>query len=202
MVTAQPGDESRSLFPGEELLVANAVALRRGEFTAGRTCARAALRALGLPAVAILADERRAPLWPDSVVGSITHGAGFTAAAVALRRDVAMLGIDVEQAGDLDEDEAAIIVTPAEHEQASEELGADAGRVLFSAKESIYKAWYPATGRWLDFHDVVVMIERGGSFTVEPGSHLDPDDRGMLAAARGRFAVDAEHVFTAVHRLA
>ena len=192
VVAAQSGDESQPLFPGEEFLVANAVPSRRAEFTAGRTCARAALRSLGLPDVAILADERRAPLWPDGVVGSITHGAGLTAAAVAWRRDIGMLGIDVEQAGDLDDD-AAIVVTPEEHQRASNELGTDAGRVLFSAKESVYKAWYPATGRWLDFHDVVVTIKRDGSFTV------DADDRVILTSLRGRFAITADHVFTAVH---
>ena len=162
-------------------------------------CPRRRCAHSGCPTIAILADERRAPLWPDGVVGSITHGAGVTAAAVALRRDVAMLGIDVEQAGDLDEDDAAIIVTSEEHQRASDELGADAGRVLFSAKESIYKAWYPATGQWLDFHDVIVTIERGGSFSIEPGAHLDRDDRALITALRGRFGCTSEHVFTAVH---
>jgi 4'-phosphopantetheinyl transferase EntD len=199
VVTAQPGDESRPLLPGEEFLVAGAVPSRRAEFTAGRACARAALRAIGLPEVPILADQRRAPQWPDGVVGSITHGAGCTAAAVARRRDIAMLGIDVEQAGDLHEDDAALIVTAEEHQRASEGLGTDAGRVLFSAKESIYKAWYPSTGRWLDFHDVVVTLEPAGSFTVEPGAHLDDHDQAVLAALRGRFVCTADRVFTAVH---
>jgi 4'-phosphopantetheinyl transferase EntD len=201
VVTAQPGDESRRLLPGEERLVENAVPSRRREFAAGRACARAALQSLGLPEVAILADERRAPLWPDGVVGSITHGGGYTAAAVALRGDITMLGIDVEQAGELDADDRALIVTPEEYRRASDELGTDAGRVLFSAKESIYKAWYPATGRWLDFRDVVVTMERNGTFSAEPGAHLDGDDRRRITALRGRFGYTPAHIFTAVHAL-
>ena len=160
----------------------------------------AALRALGLPATSILADERRAPQWPDGVVGSITHGGGFTAAAVAWRRDVAMLGIDVESRGELDAADSELIAGPDERLRARSALGADADRVLFSAKESTYKAWYPATGRWLDFHDVTVTIQLSGSFSVEPAEHVDSDDRWMLAALRGRFAISNEHVFTAVHR--
>ena len=172
VVTAQPGDELLPLFPSEERLVASAVPSRRAEFAAGRACARAAMRALGVAEMAILADERRAPLWPDERRRQHHPRAGFTAAAVAFRRDVAMLGIDVERAGDLDHDDAALIVATTEHQRASDVLGMDAGRVLFSAKESIYKAWYPETGRWLEFHDVVVTVERDGSFSVEPGAHL------------------------------
>jgi 4'-phosphopantetheinyl transferase EntD len=197
IVTAEPGAELEPLFPGEEGFVANAVPSRRAEFAAGRACARAALRLLGVPEVAIVADERRAPQWPDSVVGSITHCAGLTAAAVARRRDVAMLGIDAEQRGDLDV--AEVVVGAAERRRAGPLLGADAARVLFSAKESIYKAWYPATRRWLDFLDVTVAVQRDGTFIIEPGEHLDQEHRAVLAVLRGRFAVAGEHVFTAVH---
>jgi 4'-phosphopantetheinyl transferase EntD len=200
VATAQPGDDSRPLLPGEELLVVDAVASRKAEFTAGRTCARTALRALGIPDAPILADERRAPQWPDGAVGSITHGGGHTAAAVALRRDVVMLGIDVEAAGRLDDDDAELVAVAGERHRAAGILGSDADRLLFSAKESIYKAWYPATRRWLDFHDVTVTLEPGGTFTVDPGAHLAAGDRTILAALLGRYAVTATHVYTAVYR--
>ena len=197
VVTAEPADEQRPLFPGEEARVAIAVPSRRAEFAAGRASARAALRTLGVSETAILADERRAPLWPDGTVGSITHCAGFTAAAVASRRDIAMLGIDAEPRGDLDD--ADLVLSDGERRRAAALLGADADRLLFSVKESVYKAWYPATGRWLDFRDVAVAVERDGSFTVEPGEHLTPDDRTLLARLRGRYVLTSEHVFTAVH---
>ena len=163
-------------------------------------CTRRAARALGVPEAPILADRRRAPQWPNGVVGSITHAAGLTAAAATLRRDVAMLGIDVEDAGELDAADSELVATAGERRRAAALLGTDAGRVLFSAKESIYKAWYPATARWLDFHDVTVAVERGGTFTVEPRPHLSADDRTVLAALRGHFGISASHVFTAVHR--
>src|ERR1700761_3617241 len=74
-----------TLFPDEEALLGRAVEKRRREFAAGRGCARRALAALGLPPAPLLPGEGGAPRWPDGVVGSITHCAGYAAAAVAAR---------------------------------------------------------------------------------------------------------------------
>jgi len=32
-------------------------------------------------------------------------------------------------------------------------------RLLFSAKESVYKAWFPLTGRWLGFEEAAVDFD-------------------------------------------
>ena len=32
------------------------------------------------------------------------------------------------------------------------------GRLLFSAKECVYKAWFPLAKRWLGFEDAVVAV--------------------------------------------
>ena len=37
------------------------------------------------------------------------------------------------------------------------------GRLLFSAKEAVYKAWYPLTGRWLGFEEARLTIDPGAS---------------------------------------
>ena len=66
---------------------------RRQEFTAARTCARQALRELGLPETAILRGEHREPLWPPGIVGSITHCALYSAAVVAWARDFRSLPV-------------------------------------------------------------------------------------------------------------
>jgi 4'-phosphopantetheinyl transferase EntD len=36
--------------------------------------------------------------------------------------------------------------------------GASWDRLLFSAKESVYKAWFPLTGRWLGFCDARITV--------------------------------------------
>nr|WP_245651785.1 hypothetical protein [Streptosporangium amethystogenes] len=71
------------------------MSLRR-EFTTARWCARDALGHLGYPPMPVLPGAKGAPVWPPGVVGSITHCAGYRAAAVARSGDVATLGIDAE----------------------------------------------------------------------------------------------------------
>ena len=71
-------------------------------------------------------------------------------------------------------------------------------RLLFSAKESIYKAWFPLTGEWLGFEDAIVTAAPGGSFTVRrllPG----PLPAGWrMREFQGRLMVRDQLVATAV----
>src|SRR5438309_2203367 len=96
VVIATPAMYRAALLPEEEAQVAQAVPKRREHFTAGRNAGRAALRQLGLAPSAILSDPRGAPLWPDGVVGSITHCEGFCCAVVARQTSVRSIGIDAE----------------------------------------------------------------------------------------------------------
>src|SRR5205814_1374266 len=59
------------LFPEEAVLVASAVESRRLEFARGRSCARRAMAQFDVSPEPILADTKRAPLWPRGVTGSI-----------------------------------------------------------------------------------------------------------------------------------
>ncbi|MEU3663189.1 4'-phosphopantetheinyl transferase superfamily protein [Streptomyces sp. NPDC032940] len=165
------------LHPEEEPLVARAVAKRRREFTVVRSCARRAMEKLGVPPGPVLPGERGAPRWPDGLVGSMTHCDGYCAAALARAGDLASLGIDAEPDGPLPEGVLAAVSLPGEAERLRRLAGQRPGihweRLLFSAKESVYKAWFPLTGRWLDFSEADIEIT------------VDPDDgrRGRLHAA-------------------
>ncbi|BBH64028.1 putative 4'-phosphopantetheinyl transferase [Actinoplanes sp. OR16] len=187
-------DPGEPCFPGEEDLVASAVPGRRREFVTARRCAREALALLGRPAVAIRPGSRREPLWPDGITGSITHCAGYRAAAVALRSEVASVGIDAEPHAPLPVRVLPAVTTEADREHlAGLEPGTHWDRLLFSAKESIYKAWYPITGRWLGFDDVTLTIEpAAGTFTGR--IHVDAPFDEM----HGRFVIDHGLVVTAV----
>src|SRR4051794_5603406 len=89
------------IFPAEAAIVASAVAKRRDEFTTVRHCARLALAELGVPPAPILRGVRGAPVWPDGIVGSMTHCAGYRGAAVARSGEAAGIGIDAEVHGPL-----------------------------------------------------------------------------------------------------
>jgi 4'-phosphopantetheinyl transferase EntD len=191
------------LFPAEEAIIARAVDKRRREFITARACARAALAKLGLPPAPILTGPRGAPQWPPGVVGSITHCAGYRASAVACDRDVVTIGLDAEPHDVLP---AGVLGAVASR---SEQAGLAAlaavrpdvcwDRVLFSAKESVYKAWFPLTGRWLGFEQAAVtFIPLTGAFSARllvPGPVVDGR---QLTGFTGRWLARDGLVLTAI----
>ena len=191
------------VFPGEEDLVANAVEGRRREFVTARRCAREALAELGHAPAAIRSGPKREPQWPAGVVGSITHTAGFRAAAVAPRSIFASIGIDSEQNGPLPNGIEESITVAGEPEMLAALDSAfprtQWSRLLFSAKESIYKAWYPLTSRWLGFEDARLTIDPAGTFAARlliDGARTDGGP--PLTELRGRFLVAQGLIATAV----
>jgi len=192
-----------ALFPEEEAAVARAVASRRREFTTGRACARAALTKLGLPPAPIVPGWRGAPQWPAGVTGSITHCAGYRASAVARLAEVAALGLDAEPHGPLPDGVLERIAVPQELAWlpglAAAVPGVSWDKLLFCAKESVYKAWFPLTRRWLGFEQAAVTVEpEQGTFTaelLEPGAALDGR---RLACFDGRWLVRDGLVLTAI----
>jgi len=200
VVTIEAGeaDWMAPLLPEEEPLVARAVDKRRREFTAGRTCARRALARLGFPDFPVLVGPRREPLWPPGVVGAITHCQGYCAAAVARATDVRSLGIDAEVRGPLPAGVAGLVCTEPERRWAAALSEDHWGTVVFSAKESIYKTWYPIAQRWLDYQDAELTVEpERGCFTARillPGA----GEVFPWNPLPGRFAVGDDQVFTAI----
>ncbi len=192
---AYSDDPDEPVFPGEEAAVARAVTSRRREFVTARRCARAALVALGVPAVAIPSGPDREPLWPDGVVGSITHCAGYRAAAVALYGTVAAIGIDAEPHAALPVGVLDAVSLPAERDHLARlhrvVPGLHWDRLLFCAKETVFKTWYPLTGqRQLGFEEAELRFTASGSFTarlLRPGPRRD--GHPPLTEVTGRWQV-------------
>jgi 4'-phosphopantetheinyl transferase EntD len=191
------------LFPQEEALVAGAAASRRREFATGRHCARTALAALGFAQAPVLRGERGEPRWPPGIVGSITHCAGYRAAAVARARDVLTIGVDAEPDEGLPEGVLDIVSVPGERERLRGLAAAAPGpcwdRLLFSAKESVYKAWFPLTGRWLDFQDADITINAAdGTFGARLLAPAAEAREFPLTGFAGRWLADGGLILTAV----
>ncbi|MEV4970493.1 4'-phosphopantetheinyl transferase family protein [Streptomyces scopuliridis] len=189
------------LFPEEAALMTGRRQRRRAQFATARACARRTLAELGLPPAPLLPGPGGAPRWPDGVVGSITHCDGYRAAVAARRTDVTALGIDAEPAGPLPRGVLGLIASTTER-TALERLGERApgvcwDRLLFSAKESVYKAWYPATGRWLGFTEAEVRLSPTGTFTADLHP-LTPPPRGAVLRFAGRWLVRGDLVLTSV----
>ncbi len=179
---------------------------RLREFRLARHCARRALFQLGLPPRPIPVGHDRCPIWPHGVVGSITHCWDYRAAAVAFRARVAGVGIDAEVNELLPPSTLSVVVSPAEREAigALPRIGVAWDRLVFSAKESAYKVWYPIMRSWLDFDGARIHIHpdptggHRGSLTVQLlASPLVVDDR-LVDRLEGRYAVDSGRIVTAI----
>ncbi|MWL87195.1 4'-phosphopantetheinyl transferase [Cupriavidus sp. SW-Y-13] len=153
--------DDASAFANEPLPASLAAASprRRTQFRAGRHCARHALVHAGAGAVTPARDDEGLPVWPVGWIGSISHTtdrAVALAAAVAQVGELGAVGIDVEQwlAPDRAEEIAAMVALPEDIAALAAGLGrtrADAVTLLFSAKESLYKALFPTVRRFFDF---------------------------------------------------
>lgn len=190
-------DESPAeLFPAEEALLARAVEKRRREFTAGRVCARRALSRLGVAPAPLLAGPNREPLWPAGVVGSITHCEGYRAAVVARATDVLSIGIDAEPNGPTPDGVFERISLPAEgtwvHAAARTTPEVHWDRLLFCAKESVYKAWFPLAERWLGFEDALITLD-----SDPPGRDQADQDGSAATRADGTGGAAVTGTFTA-----
>lgn len=159
---------------------------RQDEFLTGRRAAYRALRMAGFHAPKLIApltatywtsvvgqNADRSPSWPSGFVGSISHSRNWVIAVAANASNYLSLGVDVEA-----------IVISSQAELLQRDIGQPAEwslltsvglpmpiafTLLFSAKESFYKSWYPLHGRFLNFDDVVAghiepeLVSMGGS---------------------------------------
>jgi enterobactin synthetase component D / holo-[acyl-carrier protein] synthase len=151
------------LFPEEEKIIAHAVEARRREYATVRSCARACLRRLGHAQVPILPGIGGAPTWPIGVQGSMTHCTGYAAAAIGALPRISAIGIDAEPDVPLPEGVLDLVTTPAERDRLTRsQLEPDSpnwDRLLFSAKEAVYKAWFPLVGEWLDHQEAEIIFD-------------------------------------------
>ncbi|GGC60435.1 4'-phosphopantetheinyl transferase superfamily protein [Hoyosella rhizosphaerae] len=167
LVTAESFADATGVFVPEveRAAVARAVPKRQAEYFTVRHLARRAMGTLGVPGaeqMPILKGARGAPTWPNGVVGSMTHCTGYRGAVVGYSDHVRSIGIDAEPHTTLPAGVLPSVSIPDEREWLASAMGEYKGihldKVLFCAKETTYKAWFPITGRWLGFEDAHVTI--------------------------------------------
>lgn len=171
---ARPADPAL-LQPAERTAIARAIPARQREFAGGRLAARLALAQIGHADHAIPMGTDRAPIWPGGLCGSITHHAGLCLAAVSADPALAGLGIDLEPDEALPPDLLPEILLPEEREMPA--------RLVFSAKEAVFKALYPSVGQVFGF-DAVRLSLTPDSFTAETLLPLGPVTAGTILTGR------------------
>jgi 4'-phosphopantetheinyl transferase EntD len=173
------GDPANSAAESElAALHPRTVEARRAAFLAGRTAAHAALADLGRDVPSILAGPMREPLWPDGIVGSVSHAGDVAIAIAAPRERTCGVGIDIEVSRPAPElwdqvplpgEARWLRAIPDPTERARMLLA------LFSAKEAIYKAFFPRVGSYFGFEGAVLTPTSTG-FTA---SLAEPIDSGF-----------------------
>ncbi|MFI1018421.1 4'-phosphopantetheinyl transferase [Streptomyces sp. NPDC020965] len=162
-----------ALYAEEAAAVRRAVVQRRREYATVRLCARRAMARLGVAPAPVLSGARGGPRWPTGLTGSMTHCAGYRAAVLARGDQYAMVGIDAEPHLPLPDGILEAIALPDEQRWVRRRCAATPqvhwDRLLFSCKESVYKAWFPHTGENLGFEHATIEAEgdgTGGTFSA------------------------------------
>lgn len=166
VAAADPTQPAPALWRGEAL--PNGLAARQREFAAGRHAARVAMAQLGQPVQAIPIGPDRAPIWPGGLIGSITHSATLCLAAVT--QAPRLIGIDLEPASPLADDLWDTVLLPDEraalaHVAAAALDAALIAKLIFSAKEAVYKAQYARSKTLFGFEVIHITLGQD-SFTA------------------------------------
>lgn len=190
------------LLPKERSIVQLASSKRKREFATGRILAHRAMSVLlGTEhQYPILRGNGGEPLWPDEVVGSITHCDGYCAAAVALKHQFLSLAIDAEPLAPLEDEVLNRICDDVEIQMIDrlESKGKKFWRaIIFSGKECIFKSQYPTRRNFVDFQDIRISIspETNTFLGYEKDICGNPTSK---PAFRGRYCTDGGFVRTAI----
>jgi len=144
---------------------------RKLDFSTGRYCARNAMNALGVKQLAVLMDGRL-PIWPEGIVGSISHSRALCGAVAARLDCYYSVGIDIEEVSRFSPSLWNSICTDAELaelQQMPPEFRQKRVALLFAMKEAFYKFQFPITTQYLGFKDVTVRVESERCiFSVSP----------------------------------
>lgn len=190
-------DRLPSPYPEEEQAVARAVAKRQHEYRAARRLFREALAQLGAPPAPLPSAPDRSPVWPEGFIGSVTHTDGWCGVVLARAAALVGVGVDVEKAGPLGQEVARRVLTADEQSQLHPDEIPHVSKLYFSAKESVYKCQYPATGMFLDFHALSIDFDHPAqSFRVRFHIEVPGFSGGRGGGIEGRYKITSDYVAT------
>jgi enterobactin synthetase component D len=141
--------------------IRNSVPKRQAEFIAGRICAQTVLKAYGIEGQGVGIGGHREPVWPPGFVGSITHNGQYAAAVACKNIALLGMGMDIETVIDDDARAAMVELVVSATELAYLQQMAASGActlgfdrlltIVFSAKESFFKAAFAHVREYFDF---------------------------------------------------
>lgn len=155
-------------------VISNAFPKRKAEYLAGRICAKNSLLELGLKNQ-VLPSSNREPIWPEKIIGSISHSKNIAISIVTDKTFCSGVGVDVE---DLVKDNEYLGMLPlifSEFEliEYQNQINADFFTLIFSAKESFYKAVYSSVKVFIEFHALRLVTIEASLLTFEIQKNLN-----------------------------
>lgn len=158
-----------NIHPEEYAIIKTSVDKRQKEFIAGRLLVKRSLKVFGIENFALLSGDNREPIWPDNIIGSISHSNKYICTAVSEISSYKGIGVDLEPIGEVRKNMLHHILT--ENEQnwlkgLEQDNLKKLYTIIFSAKESIYKCIFPIVRKFIDFHQVDTFIDQQNN-TIE-----------------------------------
>lgn len=183
------------LTPAERAQLGDVCGKRLAEFSAGREQARRLIAAITGTAEPLLVGDYRQPLWPEGIIGSISHSDLYCAVAVAARESISDLGIDVETLEALNPEVEEVVLTETE-------LAATAGlerwarKLIFSIKEANYKCCYHLVQAFIDFKQCEVTLQLDDCSYQSAIQCKNHRGEALDIRVSGRWKVESGHIFT------
>lgn len=176
--------------------------IRKEEFMLGRLCACLAYQKFsGELLLELPIGKNREPLFPNSVVGSISHTKEWVGAVVADSSCLIGVGIDFEKMGRAKAELSRYITTDKDLKSVEGFNQDELLTLIFSAKESLYKALYPNVKKFFGFDSAAVtnIDFQNKSFSIQLLTQLSPqfgpETRSVFT---GRFCIDQQTCLTAI----
>lgn len=145
----------------------------------------------------ILVGPEREPVWPKGIIGSISHSKLKSAAVIASDQHFTALGLDIERIKPLRYDISRHICTDEESKWLAKQPKETFDRcciLLFSLKESIYKAVFQATKVKLGFKDCSIIPDSQTGRTL-PELHHGTDKSLPSTTIIQRYYIDDSHIY-------
>lgn len=184
------------------LKIAQARVERKNEYLCGRVLAQAVLNHhFGLDQL-ITSMHEPLPIWPTHVLGSISHSKNKL--IVALSNNAVYLGIDIEHwvTSEFAQESAHLVLTPSEFDlwksKACEFFDfAHYVSLIFSIKESLYKAIYPTAKQYIDFLEASIFDINFENQTLTLIFLPEIQQRyQLLEQYQGGWTVEQNHIMT------
>jgi len=180
----------------------NSVVKRKSEFFSGRYACKKTLEHMDITDHNVGIGKHRNPIWPNGIKGSITHTNTSALCAASDEVEVESIGIDREHwLSQKSADNLKLHIISQSEESYLMGLGLSLNRLLtiiFSAKESVFKALYPFVEHYFDFHATSIVsisfFTNQGEFVFKLHAPIFENYTGDYI--EGTFYIDDEYVTT------